>query len=437
MARASGILAPSLAVLIALFSQPMPAQESPQETKERLEEVKKRIQILQKQLRSTKGRREEHSQALQKTERQIGDFARRIRTTGQSLKRQQRRLAELERERADARLHLDQQRASLEGQIRAGYAMGRQEKLKILLNQQDPAVVSRVMVYYDYFNSARVERMARIEQSLTQLKSLEREIAQEEQRLQQLLAKNRNQKRQLEAARLGRKEIIANLNRHLKDKGVELDSLKSDEKQLRALLADLQQALSDIPIDTTAHVPFNSRKGKLPWPSRGRLVARFGSSREVGKLKWDGVLIAAPEGQDVRAIHHGRVAFADWLRGFGLLLIIDHGDGYMSLYGHNQSLFKETGEWVEPGEVVAQVGNSGGRTTSGIYFGIRHNGQAKNPTQWCQRVRGRKIVDWGRKIKQKELSFYPITHIFQSAATSVGFDTVTSRMPAAVLAARL
>ncbi|MET0069399.1 MAG: peptidoglycan DD-metalloendopeptidase family protein [Candidatus Thiodiazotropha sp.] len=437
MARASGLLALSLGAAIALSSQPMIAQESPQDTREKLEQVKQRIQILQKQLRTTKGKHEEHSQALQKTERKIGDFARRIRATGQSLKRQQRRLAELERERADARLHLDQHRASLEGQIRAGYAMGRQEKLKILLNQQDPAVVSRIMVYYDYFNTARVAQMKRIEKSLRQLRSIEREIAQEEQRLQQLLAKNQNQKRQLEAARHGRKEIIANLNRHLKDKGVELDSLKSDEKQLRTLLDDLQQALSDIPIDSTAHVPFNSRKGKLPWPSRGRLVASFGSRREVGKLKWDGVLIAAPEGQEVRAIHHGRVAFADWLRGFGLLLIIDHGDGYMSLYGHNQSLFKETGEWVEPGEVVAQVGNSGGRTTSGIYFGIRHNGQPKNPTQWCQRIRGRKIADRGRKINEKELSFYPITHIFQGPDATMGVDRLTSRSPGNALAASL
>ncbi|MES9944847.1 MAG: peptidoglycan DD-metalloendopeptidase family protein [Candidatus Thiodiazotropha sp.] len=418
MGRTSGLMALSLGLMIVICSQPVIAEESELDARAKLEQVKQRIHSLQNQLQSTQGKWEQHSQALQKTEKQIGDFARRIRVTEQSLKRQQRRLAELESKRGDARLHLDQHRASLERQIRAGYAMGRQEKLKILLNQKDPAVVSRVMVYYDYFNSARVQQMESIQESLRQLRSIEREIAQEEQRLQQLLAKNQNQKQQLEAARTGRKKIIASLNSRLKDKGQELDSLKSDEKQLRSLLADIQQALSDIPLDTTAHVPFNSRKGKLPWPSRGRLAARFGSRRDVGKLKWDGVLIAAPEGQEVRAIHHGRVAFADWLRGFGLLLIIDHGDGYMSLYGHNQSLFKETGEWVEPGEVVAQVGNSGGRTTSGVYFGIRHNGQPKNPTQWCQRIKGRKIADRGRKIRQKELSFYAITHTFQGSTTA-------------------
>jgi septal ring factor EnvC (AmiA/AmiB activator) len=400
----------SLGLLLVISLDPVTAKESAQTARVKLERVKERIKSLQRQLHSTKGEWEQHSEALQKTEKKIGDFARRIRVTQQSLNRQKRRLADLENRRADARLHLDQHRASLEGQIQAGYVMGQQDKLKILLNQQDPAVVSRVMVYYDYLNSARVQQMKTINQSLRQLQSVEREIAQEEQRLQQLLSKNNNQKQQLEATRSGREQIIVKLNKHLKDKGDELDSLKSDEKQLQSLLAEILQALSDIPLDSTAHVPFNTRKGKLPWPSRGRLAASFGSKRKLGKLKWDGVLIAAPQGREVRAIHHGRVAFADWLRGFGLLLIIDHGDGYMSLYGHNQSLFKETGEWVEPGEVVAQVGNSGGRSSAGVYFGIRHNGQPINPIHWCERIKGRKIASWGRKIRQKELSFYAITH---------------------------
>ena len=363
------------------------------ETKTRqLEEVKNRIQSLNRTLRSTESQRDEQNLALRDTEQQIGLIARRIRVTSLSLERQQRQLGELEAERADARLKLDSHRSSLEQQIRAAYAMGRQEKVKILLNQEDPAVVSRVMVYYDYFNTARLSRMARIEKSLRELNRIEKAIAQEEQRLQQLQDKNTNEKMQLEAAKRGREEIIAGLNRRRKDQGQELNELKDDENQLSALISNIQQALSDIPLDPAAHDPFRTRKGKLPWPANGRLVASFGSQREVGKLTWDGVMIAAPEGREVRAIHHGRVAFADWLRGFGLLLIIDHGDGYMSLYGHNQSLFKETGEWVEPGEVVAQVGNSGGRTRSGIYFGIRHNGQPQNPKQWCRRTSGSSVT---------------------------------------------
>lgn len=383
-----------LALLLTVWLIPLchAADDDLASKTQQLDQVKSRIKTIHQQILSTEGRRDEQNRALRETEEKIGLIARRIRVTDQSLQRQQRALADLEAERADARLKLDKHQGSLERQIRAAYAMGRQEKVKILLNQQDPAIVSRVMVYYDYFNQARVAQMTLIRQSLQELNRIEREIAQEELRLQQLQAKNNNERQQLEGAQQDRMQIIASLDRQLKDKGRELDNLKSDESQLQSLISNLQEALSDLPLDPTAHEPFSTRKGKLPWPSSGRLVATFGSQREVGKLKWDGVMIAAPEGREVRAIHHGRVAFADWLRGFGLLLIIDHGDGYMSLYGHNQSLFKETGEWVEPGEVIAQVGSSGGRTTSGIYFGIRHNGAPENPTKWCKHISGRRVT---------------------------------------------
>jgi septal ring factor EnvC (AmiA/AmiB activator) len=392
-------------LLTACLLTPGLAEESSEldESSQRLKQVKSRIQSLHNQLVSTETERDKQNRTLQETEKRIGDIARRIRVTDQSLRRKQRELANLESERGDARLTLDKHQKTLERQIRAAYAMGRQEKVKILLNQQDPAVVSRVMVYYDYFNEARIEQMGVIEESLKALDRIEREIAQEETRLQQLQAKNRNERKQLEAAQEGRRKILAALDIKLKDKGKELSHLKQDESQLQSLISNIQEALSDIPLGPEAHEPFRTRKGKLPWPSRGRLVASFGSQREVGKLKWDGVMIAAPEGREVRAIHHGRVAFADWLRGFGLLLIIDHGDGFMSLYGHNQSLFKETGEWVEPGEVIAQVGSSGGRATSGVYFGIRHNGTPQNPKKWCKRVSGRRVsgvmgVDTGTPI---------------------------------------
>ncbi len=357
-----------------------------------LEQIKARILHLRRQLRAVEGERKEQNSALSLTEKKIGAIARRIRVVGQRLQRQQRRLSDLEQERADSRLQLDRHRQVLERQVRAAYAMGRQEKVKILLNQQDPAIVSRLMIYYDYLNAARMEQMDLIQQNLRNLTRIEREITAEEQRLQQLFAKEEQEKLQLESAQGDRKQIIAGLSKKLKSKGQELDGLKANEKELENLLVNLQEALADIPLETTTINPFISRKGKLPWPTNGQLAANFGTSREVGKLRWDGVLIAAPEGREVKAVHHGRVAFADWLRGFGLLLIIDHGDGYMSLYGHNQSLFKETGEWVEPGEVVAQVGSSGGRSTPGVYFGIRHNGKAKDPQKWCKRIKGNRII---------------------------------------------
>lgn len=357
-----------------------------------LEQIKSRIQALRKQLKAVEGERREQHSALSVTERKIGEIARRIRVIGQSLERQQRRLASLEQERATARQQLDKHRQALEQQVRAAYAMGRQEKVKILLNQQDPAVVSRLMVYYDYLNGARMAQMELIRKNLQELNRIEQEITEERQRLQQLDAKERQEQLGLEAAQEQRKQIIAGLNLKLKNQGEELDSLKADEKALESLLLRLQEALADIPMDPSTFNPFKTRKGQLPWPTKGRLTASFGAAREVGKLRWDGVLISAPEGREVRAVNHGRVAFADWLRGFGLLLIIDHGDGYMSLYGFNQSLFKETGEWVEAGEVIAQVGSSGGRPTSGVYFGIRHNGEPIDPKAWCKRIKGNRIT---------------------------------------------
>ena len=162
-------------------------------------------------------------------------------------------------------------------------------------------------------------------------------------------------------------------------------------KKLHSLVKQLQaEQIIALPLETAGDIPFKQLKGALEWPTRGRLTTLYGALKAVG-LKWDGVIISAPEGQEVKSIHHGRVAFADWLRGFGLLLIIDHGDGYMTLYGHNQSLFKEIGEWVKPGETVALVGRSGGKGSAGVYFGIRYNGRPVNPQSWCRKAKGSKV----------------------------------------------
>ena len=382
-----------LLFLVCLGTQIQAAEQTDLEAKSReLEQIKARIEQLRGQLSSVASERQQQNSALSENEKQIGVIARHIRSVGQSLERQRRQLAEMEQERGDLSLQLDKHRQVLERQLRAAYMMGRQERLKILLNQQDPLVVSRMLVYYDHLNESRFEEMKQLQQSLDKLAEIEQEINTEEQRLQQLLAKEQAEKQQLEVVRQERERIIAELNQRIQNKEQELAGLQANEKQLQKLLLELQNALADIPMDQAAHTPFVTRKGKLPWPAKGRISASFGSAREVGKLQWDGVLIAAPEGEEVRSVHYGRVAFADWLRGFGLLLIIDHGDGYMSLYGYNQSLFKETGEWVEAGEVIAQVGNSGGRSTSGVYFGIRHNGEPIDPKKWCRNVKGRRIT---------------------------------------------
>jgi septal ring factor EnvC (AmiA/AmiB activator) len=299
-------------------------------------------------------------------------------------------LQELHLQEQREQAELQKEQGILERQVRAAYAMGRQEQLKILLNQQDPAVVLRVLAYYDYLNRERIARMQVIRTQLQQLQQTRREIADEQLKLQNLQAKRTAEKESLEQEQQARRLVLEQLNRELSDQGRELSQLQDDEQQLSSLLQGLREALSDIPAAASQDKRFAQLQGALQWPVRGQIRHMFGESK-IGGLSWDGVMIAAPEGNEVRAVHAGRVAFADWLRGFGLLLILDHGDGFMTLYGHNQSLFKEAGDWVEPGEPVAAVGSTGGRKEDGVYFAIRRHGKAVNPVKWCRRPRGRAV----------------------------------------------
>jgi septal ring factor EnvC (AmiA/AmiB activator) len=162
-----------------------------------------------------------------------------------------------------------------------------------------------------------------------------------------------------------------------------VDQLKANQSALEKVLRAVQESMADLPANL-GNSPFASLQGKLKWPAQGRMVHHFGAYREQGALRWNGVLIAAPPGSPVRAVHHGRVVFADWMRGFGNLIIVDHGGGYMSLYGHNESLLKGPGDWVRGGETLATSGNSGGQSQAGLYFEIRHKGTPVNPARWCR-----------------------------------------------------
>ena len=356
----------------------------------RLDALRARIQDLRAQIQARSGEKTELSLQLQTSEQQIGHLARGLRILEGRLRRQHERLDELQAERADQVSALATQRAVLARQVRAAYAMGRQERLKLLLNQQDPATISRVMVYYDYLTRARALKISQIRDQLQRLTATEREIGAEERKLARLRDEQAGKLMALRDSQAQRREVVAKLTEELNDQGRQLDRLQSDERELKALISGLEQALADIPVEHPQQVRFSGLRGRLPWPASGRIVRRFGTPK-LGSMVWDGVMISAPEGREVRAVHHGRVAFADWLRGFGLLLIVDHGDGYMTLYGHNQSLFKEAGDWVDVNEPVALVGSSGGRERAGVYFGIRYQGRPVDPAKWCRRVTGSRV----------------------------------------------
>ncbi|HHJ15359.1 MAG TPA: peptidase M23 [Gammaproteobacteria bacterium] len=372
-----------LLAAFALLSFTVQAEPDAAARAQELEQLRSQIQTLQQQLANNRKKKSRAEQQLQKVEKQIGRSARELRRIDRELRAQRSQLADLRATEKAQVLKLQRQRENLAREARAAYAMGRQQQVKLLLNQERPSAIGRMLVYFGYFSQARAERISAIHSMMDALHETETAIQQQTARLTELRSSQQLVVQQLEEKQQARKQVLASISRELQSQGGELQQLRSDAQQLQALLASLQELLADIPANSGQQQPFGSLKGKLGWPTRGRLTTRFGSRRGSSGLTWQGVIISAPEGGKVHAVAQGRVAFADWLRGFGLLLIIDHGDGYMSLYGHNQALYKEVGEWVDTDEVVATLGASGGQSRSGLYFELRHKGRPVNPLRWC------------------------------------------------------
>ncbi len=246
--------------------------------------------------------------------------------------------------------------------------------------------MGRTMAYYKYFNQARQAHIEQALQSITRLDEVTMRLEQEKRLLQALRKEQLAGKRALEKTRRQRARLVAQLGQEIHSKEEQIKQLRQNEQQLKAVLDAIEDSLVDI-LPAEQQRKFVAYKGRLTWPARGRIDNRYGQSHHKGRLKWHGALIHAREGSTVHAVSRGRVAYADWLRGYGLLVILDHGDGYMSLYGHNQSLLKEVGDWVEVDEAIANVGNSGGQESAGLYFEIRHNGRPANPARWCGKPR--------------------------------------------------
>jgi septal ring factor EnvC (AmiA/AmiB activator) len=375
-------LARGLLLLVAMLSGALAAAPAP--SPEELEALRGRIKALQSELDATRGEQDRERERLRATEVQIGNLTRDRSRIERDLERHQERLAGLERERAAQARAIAGQQRQLAAQVRAAYAMGRQEQLKIVLNQEDPARLGRVLGYYGYFNRARLARIEAIEKALDRLQQVEGEVRAERERLDALHERHRESAAALERERRSRAELLEQLASRIQDQDLELARRRADEARLAKLLDSLQEALDELPAVEVERVPFGKQRGRLAWPATGRFSLGYGQARGVGGVRSQGVVIDAGEGGDVRAVSHGRVAFADWLRGYGLLMILDHGDGYMTLYGYNQALNKEVGDWVEEGEVIASVGRSGGNAQAGLYFEIRHRGRPVNPKRWCR-----------------------------------------------------
>lgn len=370
-------------VLGGLAAMPALAAQSKEQAMARLKAVQNQIAEVQGKLEAAQGRVGKLEGQLRRTERQIGATVRELREIDRELNRLQTHLSKLRAQRADQLREIDRQRAALGDQVRAAYMVGGQPQLKLWLNQDDPAGVGRLLVYYDYLNRARAERIEEVEHSIADLRRTERDIAEQTVALQDARSEQEKRHAELLRSKSEREQVIVALRKEIARGGKTLAGLKADEQQLQDLIESLSRVLADIPPAAGGQQPFAQLKGRLAWPINGALKARFGEPRSGSERPWRGVLIAAGEGQPVRAVSHGRVAFADWMRGFGLLVIIDHGDGYMSLYGQNQGLYKSVGDWVEANEVIASSGASGGGDDPGLYFEIRYKGKPQDPSAWC------------------------------------------------------
>ena len=371
------------ALLVATLAlHPMRALPASDEDPEKeLREVRERIEALQRSMRRDTDRRDALSGQLRDAEENVrgarsklGDVRKRLAESDAALER-------LSKERAEGEAALRKQRDVLAAELRSAYVGGRQEQFKLLLSQEDPSALGRMLVYYSYFGRARASKIAEIQGIVAKIDEDARAEAAERERLAALEAESRQQLSAVDAARDERSRALKAVNAQIRNRNDSIAKLKREAASLEKLIADLRRAMSDLP--PTGGQAFEKVRGRLSWPVAGKIVARFGQSRGGG-LKWNGVLVEAARGTPVKALYDGRIAYADWLQGLGLLVIVDHG-GYMSLYAHNEQIYKSVGDRVTAGEAIATVGDSGGRSTPGLYLEIRRGAKAIDPVPWFRR----------------------------------------------------
>jgi septal ring factor EnvC (AmiA/AmiB activator) len=406
------------------------------QTQQQIDATRKDIAELQKTL----GKLQEEKSGVQKdlrtTETEMGKLEKQVEALQKELKKTESELERLDGEKNKLQAARVEQQRLIAIQARAAYQSGRQEYLKLLLNQQNPEKFARTLTYYDYLSQARLQQLKNFNETLRQLAGVEKDINLQQ---AQLLVQQGNldsQREDLDKVRKERQVALAKLNDQYKQGDQKLAARQQDQADLAKVLKTIEETLarqareaeearqkallaareeqqrrereaaaaarpsddeeprkparapSGPMVSSTGESfggPFASARGKLPWPVDGRLLARYGETRgDDARTKWDGVMISAQQGSQVHAVHGGRVVFADWLRGAGLLVILDHGNGYLSLYGHNQTLLKSAGDVVKAGDAIATVGTSGGQSTPALYFAIRQQGKPTDPAQWCR-----------------------------------------------------
>ncbi len=378
--RQAGSLLLAFTLTLPLTAAFAAEPEDPDAAKKALDAVVERLNALDRWMTDAEKQRVRWQREVQEKDQEVATVARTVEAANQALKTVEQEIGDLAAEQKTLEARRTEQAELIGEHLAASYRMSGQDFLKLLLNQESPDTFERMSRYHRYFTEARLEALDDYRQTLDDLADnrfqLETRADEERARREDL----RSREQALVREREERRDLIAELDREMEDKTGERKRLEADRSRLEQLFAELSRRATDL--DGSAFV---ARKGNLPWPLRGRVTNAFGQSRADGRLTWHGTLIAAEEGTEVKSVFRGRVVFANWLRGFGLLTIIDHGGGYMTLYGHADVLLKTVGDWTEGGEVIARAGKSGGQQVSGLYFEVRQKGTARDPIAWLQR----------------------------------------------------
>jgi septal ring factor EnvC (AmiA/AmiB activator) len=374
-----------LSFLLVFISMPLLADDKEvEEKKAELADIKLKIANLQEEMR------ERHS-ILKKEDTVLKDVDLRINEINNKLRNLDSRKQDINKELSDLNEKKSSTAASLEGeqlilaqQLRSAYISGHEEYIKLIMNQQDPAAVSRMLVYYRYLTESRVRTINKINQHLELLSSLESSIQGRSAELKDLIDLERQRWQSLNIAYQEQKKAVDILRGELASNEQQIQRMHNDEQELLRLIEKLQEILDELLEEERTGTSFKALRGSLELPAEAKVIVRYGSQRKIGNLRWKGVMLAGKLGSDIHAVYAGRVVYADWMRGFGLLLIIDHGDSYLSLYGQNESLLVEEGDWVETGQTIATMGKSGGSSRPSLYFEVRYKGKPQNPLLWTR-----------------------------------------------------
>lgn len=359
-----------------------------------LESVQSQISRIEKQVRRSQASRQAVEQEVAELDQRIGTLAAQRRDIEAEVRERGARLAAVRGELSRSIGELDTHRHLLARQARLEYMSGRQSQLSLLLSGAALDELPRLLTWHGYVRRARAARMQQVDELIAALEDRRAELERERKALAAARERLEQQDRALAEARADRAGRLAALGAEIAGQKRELGRLEQEGRRLQQLIEQLSYrppppppvagaAEVDDDLPDRLHGRFADNRGQLPWPVTGTTLNRYGGKRGSGHLRWQGVMVGAPVGATVRSVYHGRVAYADWLRGFGQLLIVDHGDGYMSLYGYNQHLLKRVGEWVQAGEPVARAGTAAGGA-SGVYFEVRRDGKPQDPARWCR-----------------------------------------------------